>query len=184
MTFNLGIAFAERRFCFIAILISTFTATLRAQSASMQQGSFNQERSSLCRLRIPDTIPQSTVNAKEAMTDGVLAYTPVSARCKFSLFLGSTDSPYTFASAGFEATLAQATGQWPHYGGGMQGWGKRFGATLANTESRRLIQTFALSTILHQDPRYFSSHKRTLISRVWGTSSINFFVRSTLRRGW
>lgn len=134
----------------------------------MQPGSLNQERSSLCRLRIPDTIPQSTTNAKEAtMTDGVLAYTPVSARCKFSLFLGSTDSPYTFASAGFEATLAQATGQWPHYGGGMQGWGKRFGATLANTESRRFIQTFALSTILHQDPRYFSSHRRALISRVW-----------------
>jgi len=49
----------------------------------------------------------------------------------------------------------------------MQGWGKRFGATLADTESRRFIQTFALSAILHQDPRYFPSHRRTLISRSW-----------------
>lgn len=49
----------------------------------------------------------------------------------------------------------------------MQGWGKRFGATLADTESRRFIQTFALSTILHQDPRYFPSHKRGLIGRSW-----------------
>jgi len=48
----------------------------------------------------------------------------------------------------------------------MQGWGKRFGATLADTESRRFIQSFALSTILHQDPRYFPSHKRPLISRA------------------
>src|ERR1700686_3257399 len=45
--------------------------------------------------------------------------------------------------------------------------GKRFGAPLADTESRRFIQTFALSTILHQDPRYFPSYKRTLISRAW-----------------
>jgi hypothetical protein len=49
----------------------------------------------------------------------------------------------------------------------MQGWAKRFGATLADTESRRFIQTFALSTILHQDPRYFPSHKRTFIARSW-----------------
>jgi hypothetical protein len=68
-------------------------------------------------------------------------------------------------SAGFQATLDQAQGQWPHYGQGLQGWGKRFGATLADTESRRFIQTFALSTILHQDPRYFPSHKRSFISR-------------------
>ncbi|HVR27694.1 MAG TPA: hypothetical protein VMU26_30735 [Candidatus Polarisedimenticolia bacterium] len=91
----------------------------------------------------------------------------MSARCKFNLFLKTTYSPYTFLGAGFQATLDQAQGQWPRYGGGMRGWGKRFGATLADTESRRFIQTFALSTILHQDPRYFPSHKRALIARGW-----------------
>ena len=58
-------------------------------------------------------------------------------------------------------------GQWPSYGDGAQGWAKRFAATLADTESRRFIQTYALSTILHQDPRYFPSGKRALIARVW-----------------
>jgi hypothetical protein len=116
MTFNLGISFAERRFCYIVILISIFgSGTLWAQSTSMQPGSLDPEGSSLCRLRVPDTIPQSPVNAEEAtMTNGALAYTPLSARCKFSLFLSSTYSPYTLASAGFGATWAQATGQWPH----------------------------------------------------------------------
>jgi hypothetical protein len=94
-------------------------------------------------------------------------YTPLSARCKFNLFLKQTHSPYTFVSAAFQATLDQAQDQWPDYGGGVQGWGKRFGATLADTESRRFIQTVALSTILHQDPRYFPSRKRSLISRSW-----------------
>jgi hypothetical protein len=96
-----------------------------------------------------------------------MEYAPWSARCKFNLFLKQTHSPYTFVSAAFQATLDQAQDQWPQFGGGMQGWAKRFGATLADTESRRFIQTFALSTILHEDPRYFPSRKRSLISRSW-----------------
>jgi hypothetical protein len=139
-----------------------------ANPSTSIQGRPDQVATNPCRLRVPDTFPQSPTNAGKALTTNApLPYTPLSARCKFNLFLRTTYSPYTFLSAGFQATLAQAQGQWPHYGGGVQGWGKRFGATLADTESRRFIQTFALSTILHQDPRYFPSHKRTLISRAW-----------------
>jgi hypothetical protein len=138
------------------------------QRTSIQQGSVDQEATNPCSLRAPDDISQSPAMGEQAsMTIGTLAYTPLSAHCKFTLFLKSTYSPYTFASAGFQATWAQAMGQWPHYGGGAQGWAKRFGATLADTESRRFIQTFALSTILHQDPRYFPSHKKTFIYRAW-----------------
>jgi hypothetical protein len=135
------------------------------RSTGIQQRQADQMLSSPCSLRVPDFVPQ--VSAESEATGAPSIYTPLSARCKFSLFVGQTRSPYTFVSAGFEATLAQATGQWPHYGGGVQGWGKRLGATLADTESRRFIQTFALSTILHQDPRYFPWCKRTLIARVW-----------------
>ena len=137
-------------------------------SSSIQPGPSDQVASSLCLLRVTDAPPQNLAISKEAMpTNEPPAYTPLSARCKFNIFVKSTYSPYTFLSAGFQATLDQAQDQWPHYGGGMQGWGKRFGATLADTESRRFIQTFALSTILHQDPRYFPSYKRKLISRAW-----------------
>jgi hypothetical protein len=122
----------------------------------------------LCSLRVPDTVTQSQAKPGDATTvAGSMIYAPLSPHCKLDLFLKQTYSPYTFASAAFGATEAQATGQWPHYGGGMQGWGKRFGATLANTESRRFIQGFALSTILHQDPRYFYSPNRRFFPRVW-----------------
>jgi len=142
------------------------------QSTSIQHAALNQEVTSPCGLRVPEIIPQPSGEGEGATpTPAPLAYTPLSARCKFRLFLTSTYSPYTFASAGFQATEAQATGQWPHYGGGTQGWAKRFGATLANTESRRFIQGFALSTILHQDPRYFPSPKRRLFSRAWYSAS-------------
>jgi hypothetical protein len=87
MKFKLGISFAERRFCFIGVLIAIFSATLRAQSTSMQPGSLDQAGSSLCRLRVPDTIPEFPANAEEAtVTNGALAYTPLSAGCKFSCF--------------------------------------------------------------------------------------------------
>ena len=139
---------------------------------SVPRGSLNREPTTPCSLRVPDAIPQPAVEGKEATpTTESFAYTPLSVRCKFRLFRTSTYSPYTFLSAGFQATWDQAMGQWPHYGGGLQGWGKRFGATLADTESRRFIQGFALSTILHQDPRYFPSHKRSLISRAWYSAS-------------
>ena len=95
MEFKLAMSPAGGRF-FIGILICIFPATLRAQSPSTQLGSLDQARVSLCRLLVPDTIPQSPANANEPMmTNGALPYTPLSSRCKFSIFLSSTDSPYT-----------------------------------------------------------------------------------------
>lgn len=134
----------------------------------VQNGPSNQKETTLCSLRVPDAIHQPLAGGDGATPTGAqVSYPPLSDRCKFRLFLKTTYSPYTFASAGFEATEAQATDQWPHYGGGMEGWGKRLGATLANTESRRFIQGFALSAILHEDPRYFPSPKGGLFPRAW-----------------
>jgi len=138
------------------------------QAASIQYASLDQKANSLCSLGVPDRSAPSSPNKKGAQTaEPVLTYRPLSPRCKFDLFLKQTYSPYTFAAAGFQAVWADATGRWPHYGAGVQGLAKRFGATLADTESRRFIQTFALSTLLHQDPRYFPSNKRSFIARGW-----------------
>jgi hypothetical protein len=140
-------------------------ATMAGQTVSKNHGSADQRARNSCSLKVRESFPSA--NTKQAMVSKGGDYTPLSARCKFHLFVKQTYSPYTFASAGFQATWAQATGQWPQYGGGAAGFGKRFGATLADTESRRFIQTFALSTLLHQDPRYFPSLKRKFISRSW-----------------
>lgn len=85
---------------------------------------------------------------------------------KFETFVKRTYSPYTFASAAFNATWAQASGDWYGYGGGMQGWGKRFGASLANTETRMMFSTFLLPVVFHQDPRYHPSKKQGLLPRA------------------
>jgi hypothetical protein len=164
--------------CMIVIVVSLFPAALQSETSGQAETTTvsdsqksllsDREERNPCSLHVPDTIPYSSPNRKETTTQSEpAAYAPLSAHCKLNLFVKQASSPYTFASAGFQATEAHATGQWPHYGGGTQGWGKRFGATLANTESRRFIQDFALSTILHQDPRYFPSHSTTLVSRAW-----------------
>ncbi len=92
---------------------------------------------------------------------------PLTSHQKFGAFVKRTYSPYTFASAAFGATWAQMWGDWYSYGGGMQGWGKRFGATMANTEGRMVFNSFLLPVIFKQDPRYFPSYKKGFVPRAW-----------------
>jgi hypothetical protein len=115
----------------------------------------------------------STPVTTDGQTDPAPDYVPLSKHCKFEAFRRQTYSPFTFVSAAWEATWAQAWAQWPQYGGGMEGWGKRFGATLADTESRRFIQGFLFSSLFHQDPRYFpSGQKRLFVRGVYAVSRV------------
>jgi hypothetical protein len=85
---------------------------------------------------------------------------------KFKFFLRYTYSPYTFAGAGFNAGLAQATGGWHSYGGGMEGYGKRYGASLADTESGAFFGAFLFPVLLHEDPRYIRSTSHKMVPRA------------------
>lgn len=99
-------------------------------------------------------------------------------RQKFDTFVKRTYSPYTFASAAFNATWAQTVGDWYGYGGGMQGWGKRFGASIANTETRMMFSSFLLPVVFQQDPRYHPSGKRGLLLRAWYAGTRVLVTRS------
>lgn len=83
------------------------------------------------------------------------AYVPLSPHQKFMIFLHSTYDPTTFANAAFDAGIGQANGEHPDYGQGADGFGKRYGAALASSESSVFFSRFLLPTLLHQDPRYF-----------------------------
>jgi hypothetical protein len=133
--------------------------------------------SSACTAKVPSN---SALSSSRGFVTAPSAYAPLSKHCKFELFLRQTYSPYTFVSVVYEATWAQMMAQWPQYGGGMAGWGKRLGATVADTESRRFIQGFLLSTALHQDPRYFPSGKNKLLARGWYAVTRVLITRSDL----
>ena len=93
-------------------------------------------------------------------------YQHLNKRDKFKVFLRHTYSPYTFVGAAFDAGTAQATGAWYSYGGGMQGYGKRYGASLADTESGAFFGRFLFPVLLHEDPRYLRSTSDKTAPRV------------------
>jgi len=57
----------------------------------------------------------------------------------------------------------------------MQGFGKRFGASLANTEAAGFFKVFALPAVLHQDPRYFAKRDGSVLARgVYAATRVIF----------
>lgn len=79
---------------------------------------------------------------------------PLTAHGKFRLFVKDKTDPFTIGWIAFEAGLAQANNDPSEYGQGVSGYGKRFGAGLANETSAGFFGTFLFPTVLHQDPRY------------------------------
>ncbi len=91
---------------------------------------------------------------------------PLNARQKFELAWKSTTDPVTFAGAAFLAGLEQASDDFSGYGQGMQGYGKRLGATYADVFSGTFIGSAVLPSLLKQDPRYFYHGTGSTGSRV------------------
>ncbi|HKC71278.1 MAG TPA: hypothetical protein VKB60_06630 [Terriglobales bacterium] len=98
---------------------------------------------------------------------GPPAYTPLTSHQKFHIFVQQTYSVYTVANTAFDAGWAQMTDDWPAYGQGMEGYGKRYGALLANHEAGTFFENFLFPTLLRQDPRYFRKGEgHSLFARV------------------
>ena len=74
---------------------------------------------------------------------------------KFLLFVDDTIDPVTFLGAGFSAGIDQAENTDPDFGQGAAGYGKRFGAELADSASSDFFKDFAYPTIFSEDPRYY-----------------------------
>ena len=94
--------------------------------------------------------------------------TPVSLTSsgKFHIFLKDKTDPYTYGSVAFEAGLGQASNSFSGYGQGAAGYGKRFGAGLADEVSGGFFETFAFPSLFHQDPRYFRQGSGPFKSRL------------------
>lgn len=80
---------------------------------------------------------------------------PLTAKLKFRLEARTLIDPFTIASDAAIAGAEQYHNTFPGYGGGWEGYGKRFGATLADSFDARIIGDALLPSVFHQDPRYF-----------------------------
>ena len=110
-------------------------------------------------------IAASTTQSSLLVAPEEAPYRPLSRHEKFESFVHHTFSPYTMAGAAYDATWSQAWGDPRAYGGGLQGWSDRFGASVAGTETRSFFGSFLFPTLLHQDPRYFAMYKGSVAKR-------------------
>ncbi len=78
----------------------------------------------------------------------------LSAKQKFKLVMQNLD-PYTFTFVAVEAGINQASNRPKEFGQGAEGYGKRYGANLADTWTGSLFVLGLYPSLLHQDPRYY-----------------------------
>ncbi|GAC1438038.1 MAG: hypothetical protein NVSMB58_32400 [Terriglobales bacterium] len=91
---------------------------------------------------------------------------PMLAKQKFQLSIDSIMDPVSFLSVAGIAGAEQYKNIFPAYGGGIEGYGKRYGAALANHVSGTLFSRAIYPSIFHQDPRYFYKGRGSIRSRA------------------
>lgn len=91
---------------------------------------------------------------------------PMQAKQKFQLSIRSIIDPVSFLSVAGIAGAEQYENVFPGYGGGIEGYGKRYGAALANHVAGTLLGRAVYPSMFHQDPRYFYKGKGSTGSRA------------------
>jgi len=91
----------------------------------------------------------------QTVADPQLNVAPLTVGQKFTLFFKETVDPFTFASAAGGAAMSQAGNNDPRYGQGSGPYAQRFGAALADITTQNFFSDAVLSSILHEDPRYY-----------------------------
>jgi hypothetical protein len=82
---------------------------------------------------------------------------PLTAKQKFAVVARGTFDPVQFPWWGLLAAISQAENSEPGYGQGWAGYGKRYGATAADSTIENFMVGAVFASALHQDPRFFQS---------------------------
>ena len=102
---------------------------------------------------------------------------PLNARQKLELTARTWLDPSAFVINGIIAGVWQAQNTHKGFGQGLQGYGKRYGASFADYGTSLLLEKVVTTTIFRQDPRYFYRGTGTTRSRVLYAISRIFVCR-------
>ena len=91
---------------------------------------------------------------------------PLTSHQKFHLFAKSAFDPVELSVVALQAALSQAEDEFPEYGQGAAGYGKRYGATLADEVSSSFWTNYFYPVLLKEDPRYFRLGEGTVKHRI------------------
>jgi hypothetical protein len=103
---------------------------------------------------------------------------PMMTKQKYQLIFRSLIDPVSFLTVAGIAGAEQYQGIFPSYGSGIEGYGKRYGAALANRVSGDLLGRAVYPSFFHQDPRYFYKGKGSIASRTFYAMSAAVMTRS------
>lgn len=131
-------------------------ATGTQQKSEQEKSIERQEQSQ----RVMGVLPQFGVTSRQNAS-------PMTPREKFHLFVKSAFDPVTIGVVGLQAGLSQAENEFPAYGQGAQGYGKRFGASFADQVSSGFWSNYAYPVLLKEDPRYFRLGEGSFTARTW-----------------
>ena len=98
---------------------------------------------------------------------------PLTSAQKFKLMFSTEKDPATFGFSMLVALIGQAEGSHPAYGGGIGGYGKRFGQNYADTFDGAFWGNAVLPALWHQDPRYFRLGHGPAMHRILYALSTN-----------
>lgn len=80
---------------------------------------------------------------------------PMLSKQKYSLAARTLIDPVTFLTTGAIAGAEQYKDVFPSFGGGLEGFAKRYGAAYATHASGELLTRAVFPSMFHTDPRYF-----------------------------
>jgi len=103
---------------------------------------------------------------------------PMGPKQKLHLSIRSIIDPVSFLAVAGIAGAEQYQNIFPEYGGGLEGYGKRYGAALATHVSGDLLGRGVYPSIFHQDPRYFYKGKGSFQARALYAMSTAVIAKS------
>jgi hypothetical protein len=102
---------------------------------------------------------------------------PMVNKDKYRLAARSAVDPVTFVVIGGVSGAEQYKNVFPSFGGGIEGYGKRYGAAYANHVTAELFTRAVFPSIFHDDPRYFIMGKGSIRARTLHAIASTFMTR-------
>jgi hypothetical protein len=125
-----------------------------------------------------DPVEVATIQEREAEQQRVFGFIPnfyvtyhpdappLTTKLKFRLAWKSSIDPITIVGVAFLAGLEQASDEYPEFGQGALGYGKRFGAGYADIFASTFLAGAVFPALMKQDPRYFYQGTGSTSSRI------------------
>lgn len=162
---------------FLCLFVACLAGTSVAQSAPLPDGPAPQQQA-------PKPHDQAKMGGrvlKVVPEFNVVDYSetkPLTPSGKFHLFIRQSLDPFQFVGVGLTSAISQAQDQFPEYGQGALGYGKRYGAGLADNLDGAFWGNFVLPVLLKEDPRYFRLGHGNVWKRIGYAASAAVVVRT------